>query len=323
MKIAEYLRCTPDISWDYAKQMGVEYAVGRMPDGHMEETAESFEKLRAMKEVYDKKGFKLKVIEPAPLNSRIKLGLDGRDEEIERMCSLITNMGRLGIEVLCYNFAAHFNWVRTSDDLIDRGGALVTGYKHSDIDHSQFTEVGVLTKEQLWKNFEYLQKAIVPVAEKASVYLAVHPSDPPVDEIQHVARILTSPEEYERALSIVKSEYMGITMCQGTFTTMGVDISETIKRFGDKIRFVHIRDVSSCDKLDFCECFPDNGVNDMARCILDYQRYCPDAYCRIDHIPTLAGEDNSNPGYCYLGRLYGVGYLKGLLEMAEKVNKYE
>ncbi len=323
MKIAEYLRCNPDISWTYAKQMGVEYAVGRMPDGHMEETAESFEKLKAMKEIYDKNGFKLKVIEPAPLNQKIKIGLDGRDEEIERMCSLIENMGKLGIEVLCYNFAAHFNWVRTSNDIEERGGALVTGYRHSDIDQEKFTEVGTLTKEMLWKNFEYLQKAIVPAAEKAGVMLALHPSDPPVDEIQHVGRILTSPEEYEKALSVVKSDNMGLTMCMGTFTTMGADVPKMIEKFGNKIKFVHIRDVSSGNKYDFHECFPDNGANDMAKCILQYERYCPDAYCRIDHVPTLAGEDNDNPGYCYLGRLFGVGYLKGLLEMAKKVENNE
>ena len=45
---------------------------------------------------------------------------------------------------------------------------------------------------------------------------------------------------------------------------------------------------------------------------------CPDAYVRVDHVPTMAGEDNDNPGYCSLGRLYAIGYLKGLIEMANK-----
>ena len=39
---------------------------------------------------------------------------------------------------------------------------------------------------------------------------------------------------------------------------------------------------------------------------------------RVDHVPTMAGEDNENPGYCSLGRLYAIGYLKGLMEMAGK-----
>ena len=46
MKVADYLKSTPGIQWDYARQMGVKYAVGRMPDGHMEETAASYELLK-------------------------------------------------------------------------------------------------------------------------------------------------------------------------------------------------------------------------------------------------------------------------------------
>ena len=320
MRIADYLLSEPGIQWDYARQLGVRYAVGRMPDGKMEETAASFELLKAMKDKYTAGGFELKVIEPAPLNQKIKQNLPGRDEEIERMCSLITNMGKLGIEVLCYNFATHFNWSRTDNNVLERGGAKVTGYNHNAIDHTQITEAGVITAEQLWQNLEYLQKAIVPVAEKAGVKLALHPDDPPVDSIQNVARIINSADAMERACNLVPSPNMGITMCQGTFVEMGGNIIEDIDRFAKqgKINLVHFRDVRG-NKFDFHETFHDNGMTDMAECILHYQKYCPEAYVRVDHVPTLAGEDNSSPGYCSLGRLHAIGYLKGLLDMSEKV----
>lgn len=231
MKLAEYLRATPGIQWEYARQMGVRYAVGRMLDGHMKETAESFALLKAMKERYASAGLELKVIEPAPWNQKIKQGLPGRDEEIERMCALITHMGQLGIEVLCYNFATYFNWSRTSSTMPDRGGALVTGYRHADIDQSAYTEVGEITAERLWDNLTYLQQAIVPVAERAGVRLALHPDDPPVNAIQHVARLLNTPEAMERACNLVKSPNMGITLCQGTFAEMGCDVPQVIRRF--------------------------------------------------------------------------------------------
>lgn len=322
MKVADYLLSEPGIQWDYAKQMGVCYAVGRMPDGHMEETAASFDLLKAMKQRYSDGGFELKVIEPAPLNQKIKQNLSGRDEEIERMCTLITNMGKLGIEVLCYNFATHFNWSRTDFDVKERGDALVTGYNHAKIDHNQVTAAGIITAEQLWKNLEYLQKAIVPVAEKAGVKLALHPDDPPVDSIQNVARILNSADAMERACDLVPSPNMGITMCQGTFVEMGGNIIENIERFARKgrIHMVHFRDVRG-NKFDFHETFHDNGQTDMAECIKIYQRLCPDAYVRVDHVPTMAGEDNNSPGYCALGRLYAIGYLKGLLEMSDKIKE--
>lgn len=322
IKIAEYLKSTPDIQWEYAKQMGIDYAVGRMPDGHMEETAESYERLKDMKEGYDSMELKLKVIEPAPLNHKIKFGLPGRDEEIERMCKLITNMGKLGIEVLCYNFVAHFNWVRTSFDIKERGGAKVTGYKHDDIDHTVITDDGILTKEQLWSNFEYLQKAIVPIAEKANVRLALHPDDPPVDSIQHISRIFTSADAIEKGIELVPSKNMGITLCQGTYCAMGEKITDVIERFGkkNKINFVHFRDITG-SKYNFHETFHDNGMTDMAECVIAYNKVGFDGYARVDHVPTLAGEDNNSPGYCSLGRLYAVGYFKGLCEMGEKLRE--
>lgn len=322
LKLADYLYSTPDIQWRYAAQMGIRNAVGRMPDGHMEEVAESYEKLKAMRDLYEENGFRLAVIEPACPNQKIKRNLPGRDEEIERMITLIRNMGKLGIETLCYNFTAHFNWVRTRYQIPERGGALVTGYCHEDWDQSVVTEAGVVTQEELWKNMEYLQKAIVPAAEEAGVHLALHPDDPPQPAIQHVGRILTSADAMERAINIVPSAMCGICMCQGTFAIMGEDVVHCIERFGraGKINLVHFRDVQG-DKNYFHETFHDNGMTDMAACIDAYRRVGVDSYIRVDHVPTMAGEENNRPGYESLGRLYAVGYLKGLLEMEEHHKK--
>lgn len=319
MRLGDYLLSEESIQWQYARQLGVKYAIGRMPDGHMDETAASYDLLKAMKDRYTAGGFDLKVIEPAPPNQKIKQNLPGRDEEIENMCTLIRNMGKLGIEVLCYNFATHFNWSRTDTGILERGGALVTGYDHSKLDHTHITEAGIITADQLWENLAYLQKAIVPVAEEAGVKLAIHPDDPPVEYIQNVARILNTPEAMERAINLCPSENMGITMCQGTFVEMGCDIYKTIAHFGrqGKIFNIHFRDTVG-DKYKFHETFHDNGPTDMAECVRLYERYCPDAFVRVDHVPTMAGEENSNPGYAYLGRLFAIGYLKGLMEMAGK-----
>jgi dihydroxyacid dehydratase/phosphogluconate dehydratase len=35
---------------------------------------------------------------------------------------------------------------------------------------------------------------------------------------------------------------------------------------------------------------------------------------RVDHVPAMAGEENGVPGYGQMGRLFAIGYLKGLLE---------
>mgnify|MGYP001262632571 CR=1 FL=1 len=39
-----------------------------------------------------------------------------------------------------------------------------------------------------------------------------------------------------------------------------------------------------------------------------------DGPCRPDHVPTLSIEENDNPGYTTLGRLFAIGYMKGLID---------
>jgi len=315
MIITDYFYSSPDRQWDYSSQLGLRVADGRMADGHMDEVAKSFKALKEMKDRYASHGFDLKIIEPAPPNQKIKQGLPGRDEEIENMCTLIRNMGKLGIEVLCYNFVAFFNWERTSYEYPERGGARVCEYDHSKIDHTVLTPAGVISQEQMWENFAYLQRAIVPVAEEAGVKLALHPDDPPVPSIRAVSRFLISADAMERALNVVPSSNMGITLCQGTFGAMGEDIVSCIRRFKGKINFVHFRDVSG-NRYRFHETFQDDGPTDMAEVIREYRDTGYHGYVRVDHVPTMAGEENEHPGYANVGRLFAIGYLRGLLEMA-------
>jgi mannonate dehydratase len=39
-----------------------------------------------------------------------------------------------------------------------------------------------------------------------------------------------------------------------------------------------------------------------------------DVSIRVDHVPTLEGEDHSNHGYAVLGRLFAIGYMKGIMD---------
>lgn len=62
-------------------------------------------------------------------------------------------------------------------------------------------------------------------------------------------------------------------------------------------------------------------MTDMAACIDAYDKAGVNAYVRVDHVPTMAGEENNRPGYESLGRLYAIGYLKGLMEMQQHHGK--
>lgn len=319
MKIAEVLTNKPDRMWHRAKQVGVTHAVGRLPLKGIGTASVDYMDLLHMKKQYDDFGLKLEVLEPGLewQFHNIKLGTDGRDEEIEIFKTLLRNMGALNIPVLCYNFMAIFNWIRTSVSIPERGGALVTGYDHGLMEKAPLTEAGVVSEEQLWDNMRYFLKAVVPVAEQANVRLALHPDDPPLSPIRGIGRIITSSEAMKKAADLVPSEFNGFTLCQGTLATAGENITQTIRTLGSegKIFFVHFRDIRGKAEK-FIETFHDNGQTDMFGAIQAYKEIGYDGPIRVDHVPTMEGEGNLEPGYESVGRVYAIGYLKGLLEGA-------
>jgi mannonate dehydratase len=214
---------------------------------------------------------------------------------------------------------AIFNWTRTSTTIPTRGGAMVTGYDDALMKNAPLTEVGVVTDDQLWSSLARVMEAIVPVAEEAGVVLALHPDDPPFSPIRGIARILRTPEAMLRAIDLVPSPANGITFCQGTFATMGADIPAEIRRFGQRgaIGFVHFRDVRGTPER-FVETFHDDGQTDMVAAMRAYAEIGFSGPLRPDHVPTMAGEANDMPGYQTLGRLFALGYIKGLMEAVSK-----
>lgn len=317
MKIAEVLDGYPDRLWHLSKQAGVTHAVGRLPLDASGIASFDYMDLLYMKKRYEDFGLQLEVLEPGTewQLHRARLGIDGRDEEIAMCKALLRNMGELGIPVLCYNFMAVFNWIRTSVSTPERGGALVTSYNHSLMKGAPLTEAGIVSEDRLWENLRYFLKEVVPVAEKAKVRLALHPDDPPLSPIRGISRIITSASALRDAIELAPSEYSGVTFCQGTLATSGADIPAAIRAFGDKIFYVHYRDIRGTPE-SFAETFHDNGQTDMFAAMKAYREIGYGGAVRVDHVPTMAGEDNREPGYAALGRLFALGYLKGLLEGA-------
>ena len=114
-KLAEYLPPFPNATWTLARQAGVTHAVSQVPPDDLDGPGWEFLPLLRMKTRFADAGLTLEVIETGfPWLHAAKLGLPGADEEIERCCTLIRNLGAVGIPVVCWNWMAVFNWMRTS-----------------------------------------------------------------------------------------------------------------------------------------------------------------------------------------------------------------
>lgn len=319
-QLAEILPAHPTRTWELARQLGVNYAVSNVPVDAEGNPTPDLDALLAQKERFRAAGIDLLVLETAfPWAHHAKIGGPNAAAEIETCCELIRNMGRAGIPVACWNWMAVFNWTRTDLAIPTRGGAMVTGYDHAAMANAPLTDAGEVREETLWQNLERFMRAVVPVAEEAGVKLALHPDDPPISPIRGVGRILTSPEAMERAINLVPSPNNGITFCQGSFATMNANVPAEIMRFGQRnaIHFVHFRDVTGTPER-FQEAFHDDGQTDMWAAMRTYKSAGFTGPMRPDHVPTMAGEENGDPGYEVLGRLFAIGYIKGLAEGVEK-----
>lgn len=303
-----------------SRQMGVTGVVSPSSPWmlHLRDTRPwTLEALTAVKEAYEKRGMKWRVLEGTPALDKAKLGIDGKDEEIENFITLMKNMSRIGVDVICYNWMPVINWARTDFERKGRGGALVTAFDYEAVKSLPLTEHGEVSAGRMWANLEYFLKAVVPEAEKYGIRLALHPDDPPVPAIRGIARIMTSADAFKRLIDLVPSPYNGLTLCQGTFATMGEDIPSVIRYFGkrNKIFFVHFRDIRG-DKWNFEETFHDEGKTDMYEAMKTYYEVGFRGPMRPDHVPTVEGDSNEHPGYSELGTLFAIGYIKGLIAAA-------
>lgn len=302
-----------DERMQFCAQLGIPNIIIHTPelrgDGFWE-----FQDLVRLRTRIESYGLKLAAIEniPARFYDKVLCGAPGRDEQIEKVCKTIRNLGRAGVPVLGYHFIPLFVW-RTGNNPVGRGGARVTVYDHEQVKNAPLTDLGVLDDDTMWANFTYFLKAIVPVAEQEGVMLALHPDDPPVPAIAGVARIIRSVDAYKRVMGIIESPANGIEFCQGTVAEMcscADEVYEAIRYFGsrNKIAYVHFRNVTS-GVPSFAETFIDEGYVDMLKALRIYKEVGFKGVFIDDHTPGVVGDTP----WGHRGRAFAVGYLKALL----------
>lgn len=252
----------------------------------------------------------------------LKIGIDD-GSELEAMRRLIGQMSEVGIPLLCYNFMAGTDWARTRLDAPERGGAKVTAFDLREVEKAVLLghqpsnpALDEIIRQQspadLWNHLDSMLTTLLPVAERDGITLAMHPDDPPLPSLLGKPRIMHSVAAFQELMRRFPSGHHKVCFCQGSFATMGVDIPATINLLGKHIGYVHFRDIRGTAE-NFTETFHDNGQTDMAAAMRALFAVGFEGPLRPDHVPQMVGEDDGEPGYTMLGRLFAYGYIRGLM----------
>jgi mannonate dehydratase len=224
-------------------------------------------------------------------------------------------MGGAGIPILGYHWMPNQVW-RSPKRAHLRGGALATQFNYEEHSCAPLTHGKVFDEPQMWENYEYYMKAVLPVAEKAGVTLALHPDDPPVQSLGGVARIFRDFSGFKRAIDTFDSPNHGLDFCMGCWSEMGSKgVIKAVHYFAsrDRIVYVHFRDVQG-EVPCFNECFIDEGDVDTFEIVNALYENGFTGFLITDHVPAMI--DDTPWGH--RGRAYAIGYIRALIDVVRR-----
>jgi mannonate dehydratase len=299
----------------FLQQIGLQWA--RLEFGAGDVTLDT---LRAAQQRFARFGMQIySGVHYAYRSLKVQLGQAGRDQDIEAYMRFLRDLGKLGIPIASYDF--HPANTYTTSMVQHRG------YTSREFDLNDFrTKVEKreldrdYSADEIWANYSYFVKAVLPVAEEAGVKLALHPDDPPLAKMNGVAKLFTHYDGYHRAEQIAgNSPNWGLTFCVGTWSEggdrMGKNVFEMIRDFGGrgKIFEVHFRNVTG-PLPHFVETFPDDGYMDMYQVMKSLRQVHFSGAVEPDHVPRLAGDN----GLLRAGTAYCIAYMRALLRRANE-----
>ena len=266
-------------------------------------------------------------------NQNIIYGREGRDKEIKDIQDSIIAAGKVGLPVIEYNFYAH-RFMEGYYEVKGRGGSGITAFDYErgkNLPTDMNTETPQ-TSEMLWDHLTYFLKAVIPVAEKAGVRLALHPNDPPVQVSHGHAQIIATFNDWKRLIEIVDSPSNGMTFDCGVCREMGEDPLEILKYLGsrDRINHMHYRNVTVQQPyVKYEEVFFDEGVVNMFAVMQEVFRVGYRFGIYPEH-PRAIDYDREHPGGIgnqypggggYTGQTYNVAYTKAMMQAVASLGK--
>jgi mannonate dehydratase len=329
-------------------------------------------------------GMSWSVAESLPVHDDIKRRSGNYHRFIENYRLSLRNLGRCGIDTVCYNFMPVLDWSRTDLHVEFSDGSITTKFElaafaafdiyllhrpgaeqsysgeqlrkarqliarmHEDEkvrllqtillgfpgSGDAFTLEGLraaletyegMNETGLRENLHLFLKEVIPVAEEAGVFMALHPDDPPWP-LLGLPRIVGTESDLDFVVQAANSPHNGITFCTGS---LGAGAENNLvrmsQRFAERISFVHLRNVRRTGERDFLEDNHMEGDVDMygvMTALLREQRRRTDAGqsqhrmpMRPDHGHLMAADRHRKgiyPGYSLFGRMRGLAELRGM-----------
>ncbi|MDT0642754.1 mannonate dehydratase [Zunongwangia sp. F363] len=181
-----------------------------------------------------------------------------------------------------------------------------------------------INEKKLKEHLFYFLQQIIPVAQEANVNMCIHPDDPPFSLLA-LPRVVSTSKDIQELFDAVPYRRNGLTFCTGSFgVRKDNNLAEMVKRFADRIHFIHLRSTLRDVRGNFHEADHLDGDVDMysvIKALLEEQkrrfaegRKDAKIPMRPDHGHKMLDDlqKTTNPGYSAIGRLRGLAELRGL-----------